>query len=253
MSRARLRVVVRLRASGERSARFVAGSIAAHVTLCAVIFVLPSRHAAAPPVIDATVVALAGPIAAKAPAAPPAAKAEAAPEPPRARPEPHPAKEPPLREVPAVKPKPEPKKKPRPEPSAPPASKPETGASEHAEGKPAASPAPAAPTGVTASVGGGDATLGWYSAAVKSALESNWQKPVLEDQPGTFSVTVGFDIARDGTAQNVHVVASSGIASLDRSAIRAVVESSPLPAVPPSWKDALLPATMRFDLTPQAP
>ena len=63
---------------------------------------------------------------------------------------------------------------------------------------------------------------------------------------------MGFDIARDGTAQNVRVVASSGIASLDRSALRAVGGSSPPPQVPPSWTEAVLPATMRFDLTPQA-
>jgi TonB family protein len=104
---------------------------------------------------------------------------------------------------------------------------------------------------VTASVGGGDSSLGWYGAAVKAALEAAWAKPFLEDATGTASVVVTFDIARDGATRNIRIVQSSGIPSLDRSAQRAVIEASPLPAIPPTWTDATLPVTMRFDLTPE--
>ena len=87
----------------------------------------------------------------------------------------------------------------------------------------------------------------------KAALEAAWAKPYLEDATGTASVVVTFDIARDGTTRNIRILQSSGIPSLDRSAQRAVIEASPLPAVPPTWQDATLPVTMRFDLTPEAP
>ena len=63
---------------------------------------------------------------------------------------------------------------------------------------------------------------------------------------------VTFDIARDGTTPEHPHLQSSGIPSLDRSAQRAVIEASPLPAVPPTWTEATVPVTMRFDLTPEA-
>ena len=246
----RLRVVLRLRAAGERTARFLTGSLAAHGALLAAIFMVPVRSRHLAPISDATVVALAGPIG----AAPVASAAPPKPAPSHATATPAPAPPPKeahaVREVPAAKPKADPKKRKPPveEPAANPVESP-------AASRPGADPTPpaAAPTGVTASVGGGDASLGWYSAAVKAALESNWQKPFLEDQGTTHSVTIAFDIARDGTVRNIRVVASSGVASLDRSAQRAAMEASPLPGVPPSWKEGVLPATMRFDLTPEAP
>lgn len=159
-----------------------------------------------------------------------------------------------MREVPTEKSKPKPRPQPAtpPAPSAPPATdaRPpaETPGGGAAHG--AGSGAAGAPTGVTATVGGGDSTLGWYGAAVKAALEAAWAKPFLEDDRETHSVVIAFDIARDGSTRNLRIIQSSGIPSLDRSAQRAVIEASPLPAVPPSWDGDTLPATMRFDLTP---
>jgi TonB family protein len=163
-----------------------------------------------------------------------------------------------VREVPAEKPKekaPKPKKEPAPieapETPAPPTNpRPQT-----PPGGPAAGPpgpqAGQAGAGVTATVGGGDSTLGWYGAAVKAALEAAWIKPYLEDAQGTVSVVVTFDIARDGTTKNFRIHQSSGIPSLDRSAQRAVIEASPLPAVPETWTGDTIPVTMRFDLAPE--
>ena len=116
---------------------------------------------------------------------------------------------------------------------------------------PDAKPGLAAGGAVTATVGGGDTSLGWYGAAVKAALEAVWAKPYLEDAAGTASVVITFDIARNGTTSNIHILQSSGIPSLDRSAQRAVIEASPLPAVPPTWTEDTIPVTMRFDLSPE--
>jgi protein TonB len=259
------RIVVRLHS---RLGRFISGSAVAHVALAVVALILPMTRQRPVPVEDSMTVSLAGPIGGGASAPTPRVEAAPAPKPPA------PVAAPPkeahtVREVPVPKPKEKekplkPKKDPEPpKETAPPSdAKPDAGhdATPAAGDSKAANPdakgpgpaIPGAPTGVTASVGGGDSSLGWYGAAVKAALESAWAKPYLEDQGATYSVVIAFDIARDGATRNVRIVTSSGIPSLDRSAQRAVIEASPLPAVPPSWDGDTLPATMRFDLSPES-
>ena len=191
------------------------------------------------------VVALAGPIASVS------APRGRAPEPEAARPVPAPKEAHTVREVPIPKPKPMEKPvKPKPEPAKAP--EPDTPADQASpqDAKPGAVSG-AASGAVTATLGGGDTSLGWYGAAVKAALESVWAKPFLEDAHGTASVVVTFDIARDGTTRNIQILQSSGIPSLDRSAQRAVIEASPLPAIPPTFTEETIPVTMRFDLSPE--
>ena len=259
------RVVVRLHS---RLGRFISGSAVAHVVVAVVALVLPMTRQRPVPVDDTMTVSLAGPIGGGASA--PLPRVEAAPAPkPEAKPAPPPKEAHTVREVPVPKPKEKekpvkPKKDPEPpKETAPPSdAKPEadrdtapaTGDSKAAspDAKGPGPAIPGAPTGVTASVGGGDASLGWYGAAVKAALESAWAKPYLDDQDTTYSVVIAFDIARDGATHNVRIVTSSGVPSLDRSAQRAVLEASPLPAVPPTWDGDTLPATMRFDLSPES-
>lgn len=249
----RMRIVIPLYAAGSRLTRFVSGSFAVHGVLLAVALIVPATRHRAQPIDDTMVVALAGPLMlASAPAsgAPAPAPAAAAPKP---APAPPPKEAHAVREVPLAKPKKQPaapKKAPEPEPAAEtPAAAAPAGA---VPGVPqGTSPAPGQGA-VSTSIGGGDSSLGWYGSAVKAALEAAWQKPVLEDSTGTASVVVTFDIARDGATRNIHIVQSSGIPSLDRSAQRAVMEASPLPAVPPTWTEATVPVTMRFDLTPEA-
>jgi protein TonB len=252
----RVRVVVSFRGARLRlGGRFMTGSIAAHGLLLAAIVVIPMTHRTARPIEDAQVVALAGPIG--APASVPQAPVAKAAAPAAAPPAPPPPKEAhTVREVPVPKPKDLAKKDvkkdkpaeptPAPTPAAAPA--PAAAGAGAAAGSPGAG---AQATGVTPTLGGGDASLGWYQAAVKAALESAWIKPYLEGQGATYSVTVSFEIARDGTVRDARIAESSGVPSLDRSALRAVLEASPLPGVPPTWKDDTLPATMRFDLTPE--
>jgi len=249
----RVAVVVRYRRVRSRWSRFVTGSIAAHGALLAVLVVVPLMHRPPPPIEDAMVVALAGPVGgAPAPARATAPPAAAPPQPPA----PPPKEAHTVKEVPEPKPKEdkqkkkEPKKEPVPAPAAPQPPGPPS------EPRPSTAPTAAGPaagaTGVTASVGGGDQALGWYEAAVRAALESAWIKPYIENQGATYSVTVAFEILRDGRTRDIRIVEPSGVPRLDRSAERAVLEASPLPAVPPTWTGDILPATMRFDLTPDA-
>jgi TonB family protein len=252
--RPRLRVVVSFRGIRSRLARSVGGSIAVHGALLAAVLVVPATRRQVTPIDDSMVVALAGPIAsAPAPRAAAAAADEVKPAP---APPPPPKEAQAVREIPVPKPKDKdkPVKPVKPPPKEPDhAPEPQTPAAPKGGAHDTPSDAKPVPGGgaVTATVGGGDSSLGWYGAAVKAALEAAWAKPYLEDAQGTVSVVVAFDIARNGTTDNFRIVQSSGIPSLDRSAQRAVIEASPLPAVPPTWTEATLPVTMRFDLSPE--
>ena len=252
----RVRVVVAFRAARSRLARFVTGSIAVHGVLLAAVLIVPATRHRATPIDDSMVVSLVGPIAAAtAPSggsvSAPAPKIKQAPPPPAPPKEAHT-----VREVPNPKPKEKLvkiKKEPTKDPeTAKPSDTPDAAETSKPEGKPGpASPQSAVGGAVTATVGGGDSSLGWYGAAVKAALEAAWVKPYLEDAGGTASVVLAFDIARDGTPRNIRIETSSGIQSLDRSAQRAAIEAAPFPAVPPTWTGDTIPVTMRFDLSPE--
>jgi len=265
--RPRVRIVIAYRAARTRLARFMTGSVAVHGALLAAVLIVPSTRHRVTPIDDSMVVSLVGPIVeARAPSggsvsAPTVKQAQVAA--PTATP-PRPSKEArTVREVPDPKPKSKLvkiKKEPeKPQDSETPESSdapdtseaPTPNATKPTGGPPGASPHAAVGGAVTAMVGGGDSTLGWYGAAVKAALESAWVKPYLEDSEGTASVVLAFDIARDGTPRNIRVETSSGIQSLDRSAQRAAIEAAPFPAVPPTWTEDTIPVTMRFDLTPE--
>jgi len=73
----------------------------------------------------------------------------------------------------------------------------------------------------------------WYVEAVQRRVSSNWLQstidPMLRFAP---RVVVDFQIFRDGTASNIQIVQSSGNASVDRSALRAVQDSSPFQRLP---------------------
>ncbi len=245
----RVRIVVAFRTVRSRLTKFMTGSFAVHGALLAVILIVPATRSRPTPIDDSMVVSLVGPIAvSKAPlgssVTASATKVERPPTPPPPPKEAHT-----VRDVPKPKPKEklvkfkeEPTK--APEPADDPAPDP-TGA------PPSDAPQAAVGGAVTATVGGGDSSLGWYGAAVKAALEVAWIKPYLEDAGGVASVVLAFDIARDGTPRNIRIETSSGIASLDRSAQRAAIEAAPFPAVPPTWTGDVIPVTMRFDLSPE--
>ncbi len=251
----RVRIVVAFRAARSRLAKFMTGSFAVHGVVLAAVLIVPATRRSVTPIDDSMVVALVGPIAAAA--APSGASASAPkiqPTPPP-KPEPKPKEVPKIREVPAPSPKPKEdlvkiKKDPPETAETGDAEAPET--PEVPQGLPSASPQAGTGGAVTATVGGGDSSLGWYGAAVKAALEAAWIKPYIEDAGGTASVVLVFEIARDGTPRNIRIEISSGIQSLDRSAQRAAIEAAPFPGVPPNWTGETIPVTMRFDLSPES-
>ncbi len=90
---------------------------------------------------------------------------------------------------------------------------------------------------------------GWYVASVRSRISSNWLltmiSPNIVRAPRVY---VDFQILRDGTVTQVELKQSSGIAEVDRSAIRAILASNPLPPLPPDYSGRSVDVEFYFDL-----
>jgi periplasmic protein TonB len=91
--------------------------------------------------------------------------------------------------------------------------------------------------------------FGWYVQAVRNRISSNWLlstiSPNLLNAPRVY---VDFDINRDGSISNAKITQSSGIPEVDRSALRAVLASSPLAALPPGYSGSKVSVEFYFDL-----
>jgi protein TonB len=90
---------------------------------------------------------------------------------------------------------------------------------------------------------------GWYVQAVRNRVSSNWLlstiSPNLMNAPRVY---VDFDINRNGSISNARITQSSGIPEVDRSALRAVLSSSPLAALPPGYSGSKVSVEFYFDL-----
>lgn len=89
---------------------------------------------------------------------------------------------------------------------------------------------------------------GWYVAAVRNRISSNWLLSMIS--PGLMSaprVYLTFDIQRDGTVTNVQVVQSSGVSEVDRSALRAVLASNPFGPLPVDYRGNKVSVEFYFD------
>jgi protein TonB len=169
-----------------------------------------------------------------------------APEPKPAPPKPESPKKPPPKK------KEEPKKaEPKPSVPAPAGATAPTGPSSTPGSAPAGSAGPSGTGGGSiSSLDAGDFAFAWYRATVTAALSSQWRKPLLDGVPEDREVSVSFEIMRDGTVRGARIERSSGVPSLDRSALRAVADASPLPPLPAAYKEPALPARYLFVLHP---
>jgi TonB family protein len=76
----------------------------------------------------------------------------------------------------------------------------------------------------------------WYVESVQRRISSNWLMSAVDPSVRWAPrVEVSFEIMRDGTVMNIQVLRSSGVASVDRSAIRAIQSSSPLDRLPSDY------------------
>ncbi len=88
----------------------------------------------------------------------------------------------------------------------------------------------------------------WYVAAVQRRVSSNWLQAAIEPTiRWAPRVIVDFVILRDGTITNIQLTRSSGDASVDASAIRAVRASSPLDTLPSGYSGSYVNVEFWFD------
>ena len=89
---------------------------------------------------------------------------------------------------------------------------------------------------------------GWYVASVRNRISGNWLLSTIS--PNILSAPrlyMSFAILRDGTVTDVEITQSSGIAEVDRSALRAVLASNPLPSLPPDYAGNRVKVNLYFD------
>lgn len=87
----------------------------------------------------------------------------------------------------------------------------------------------------------------FYLQRIRDKVSSNWfQGLVVGNVTGEYVVTVFFRILRDGRVADVQVEESSGVESLDLSAQRAVLASTPMPPLPQGYAEDTLNVHFRF-------
>jgi len=98
--------------------------------------------------------------------------------------------------------------------------------------------------------GGGDfgGRFPAYVEAVRRRISGNWlQSTVDPSVRWAPRVVMTFKILRDGTITNIERSRSSGIESVDRSALRALLDSNPLAPLPPEYNGSFVTVEFWFD------
>ena len=256
MSRVRVTLVAPRIAWRSPRSRFFTGSLAAHLAFSVGLIWIPTwwRGPVLPP--DALTVELVGALPEPAPVAAASTDTSRAEKP-----------EPPTEDItlatpppvqPKATPRPTPKPTPRPAaasprpaatPAAPPLASPGPAPGDRASGAPTAGSA--ASGGSVSALEGLDNAFGWYRSAVTQALYARWQRPLVAGLTARVEVRVGFQIQRDGSVRGLRIEQPSGVPILDRSALRAVSDASPLPPLPAGVAGPFLPASYVFRLYPE--
>jgi periplasmic protein TonB len=139
-------------------------------------------------------------------------------------------------------------RKPQPEPE-------ETNQIPYGEGGPVSGPygmfnAGGAKGGFGFTGGGGDfgSRFSWYVQGVQRKVSENWLKYEVDPSIREANrVYVTFDIARDGHPSNVQIEQSSGVPSLDRSAVYAVQRIDTFGPLPPEYSGSKVSVEFWFD------
>ncbi len=94
-------------------------------------------------------------------------------------------------------------------------------------------------------VEGKNFTDDFYLNLIITKIANNWLNPLRGGRK--ISAVIYFRIQRDGTVTDVKVEKSSGNTLFDQSALRAVMASSPLPALPESYTGDFLGVHFMFE------
>ena len=89
--------------------------------------------------------------------------------------------------------------------------------------------------------------FGWYAKLLVDKVGQSWRTSDLDPRLQNIAIVV-FTIKRDGSVSNVRISQRSGNAGLDFSALRAVEDAAPFPALPPQFTKTEADVELRFSL-----
>jgi protein TonB len=98
--------------------------------------------------------------------------------------------------------------------------------------------------------GGGDfgTKYAWYVHVIQQKVSENWMKYEVDSRISTAQrVYITFDVARDGHPSNVQVEQSSGVPSLDISAVRALQRIDTFGPLPSDYSGSKISVEYWFD------
>jgi len=100
---------------------------------------------------------------------------------------------------------------------------------------------------------GANTTLGTrfagYAQQIQQLVAQKWHTTDVDSHVQTAPVVIAsFDLMRDGRIRNLRVVQQSGIAALDYSVQRAILEASPFPPIPPGFDKDSAKVEFTFEL-----
>ena len=103
-----------------------------------------------------------------------------------------------------------------------------------------------------AGIGFSDGTFGekygYYVDAMTRRISQNWLQSLVDTRiQRAPRVYVSFEIARNGTIDQIQIKQGSGIPSLDRSAERAIHASNPLQPLPSDYRGSSVSVTFYFE------
>ena len=103
-------------------------------------------------------------------------------------------------------------------------------------------------SGFSSQIGLSSFPFTYYLQIIMDRVSANWFTSLVDPGvSGTFQTTVYFKIYSNGQISSVEVEESSGIRSLDLSAVRAVHSSSPFPPLPKEYEEEYLGIHLIFE------
>jgi len=102
--------------------------------------------------------------------------------------------------------------------------------------------------GLADQIGESSFPYNWYLQTVRDKISSNWFESLVDPGvSGTFQVAVYFRIFKDGSISTVDIRESSGIKTLDQSAVRAIMRSANFPPLPDGYDESYLGIILIFE------
>ncbi|MBZ5605412.1 MAG: TonB family protein [Acidobacteriia bacterium] len=88
-----------------------------------------------------------------------------------------------------------------------------------------------------------------YASQIQTIVARNWRTGDIDARYQTAPAVVSrFDLLRDGSIRNVTILQMSGITTLDDSVKRAILDSNPLPPIPPECNKESAKVEFTFEL-----